>query len=655
MKKSILTLLALFCIYGVSAQAQNTESSYDPHKAFSPLFTADGGNLFRSADGTPGKNYWQNSADYTIEAELDTAANQLKGQVTISYTNNSPNDLNQLWLELVQNSRKADSRANYMRGNLPTESNGMGFQLHQVRIKENGNWHEANYRVDGTNMQVRLSEPLKADSSTIEIQIDYDYKLPRRGRGGYMDTKNGSIYEVSYWYPRMHVYDDLRGWNTRPFLGSGEFYLDYGTIDYRITLPEGMLMAGSGTLLNPEEVLTANQRERLQKARNSEKTVMIRSKADLDKPATAQSDNGKLTWHYRMKNTRDVAWAASKAFLWDAAVAKYDSGNKTLAMSYYPVESTGENAWGRATEYLKRSLEIFSGKWLEYPYDTAINVGGPTGGMEYPGITFDSYRATGYTLFLLVAHEFGHNWYPMIVGSNERRNPWMDEGFNTFIDIYAHEEFNNGEYAPKRDGEYAPDGGKPADEIIPVITREDAKPIISLADALKGDYYHPLEYFKPAFGLVLLREVVLGPEKFDYAFRQYTHNWAYKHPGAKDFFRAMNNFSGEELNWFWKGWFINNWELDQAVTDVSYVDADPAKGAKITLKNMRQMPMPVLVSVTTESGSIEHYKLPVEVWMKDETYTFTAPVSEKVTKVVLDADHKLPDVNRDNNSWSAQN
>jgi aminopeptidase N len=614
---------------------------------------ADGGNLFRSADGTPGPEYWQNEADYQIEAELDTAAKVLTGNVRITYTNNSPNDLQQLWLELVHNSRKADSRAAKVRGNLQEGNGKNGFDLHNVRIKLDGKWQKANYKVLGTRMQIRLSDALQANGTDIQIDISYEYSLPERGRGGYLSTKNGTIYEVSYWYPRMHVYDDMRGWNTRPFLGAGEFYLDYGTIDYKVTLPEGMLMAGSGELMNPGETLTQEQQQRLKKARHSEETVMIRSEDELNKPATAKGVNGKLTWHYRMEKTRDVAWAASKAFMWDAATAKYESGKKTLAMSYYPVESAGEEAWGRATEYLKRSLEIFSDKWFEYPYPAAVNVGGPTGGMEYPGITFDSWKAKGYTLFLLVAHEIGHNWYPMIVGSDESRNPWMDEGFNTFIDIYAHEEFNDGEYAPKRDGEYAPGGGNPAEEIIPVITQDEARPMLSRSDALKSDYYHPLEYFKPALGLVLLREVILEPEQFDYAFRQYTHDWAYKHPGAKDFFRSMNNYTGEDLSWFWKGWFINNWKLDQAVTDVTY-DENPSNGATITLKNMEQMVMPVFVNITTADGNTSKHKLPVEVWMKDETFTFNAPTTQKILKVELDAERQLPDVNRDNNIWSAK-
>jgi hypothetical protein len=613
----------------------------------------DGGNLFRTADGRPGERYWQNEADYSVEAELDTTAKALSGNVTIVYTNNSPNDLDQLWLQLVQNSARSDSKASAVYGYRQEDSGENGFHLHKVQIKVNDKWRDVDYVVAGTRMQIRLPQALKANGNAIQVNIDYDYKLPGRGRGGYLTTKNGTIFEVSYWYPRMCVYDDLRGWNTLPFLGAGEFYLDYGDIDYKITLPEGMLMAGSGKLMNPEETLTGEEQARLKKARHSEKTVMIRTEDELGQPATAKGINGKLTWHYHMENTRDVAWAASTAFMWDAAAAKYESGNTTLAMSYYPVESAGEKAWGRATEYLKHSLEIFSSHWFEYPYPAAINVGGPTGGMEYPGITFDTWKGKEYTLFLLASHEIGHNWFPMVVGSNERRNAWMDEGFNTFIDVYAHEEFNDGEYAPKRDGEYAPGGGNPAEEIVSVITKDGAQPILSKADALKGEDVHPTEYFKTAFGLVMLREIVLGPDRFDYAFRHYIHDWAYKHPGAKDFFRAMNNYSGESLNWFWRGWFIHNWKLDQAVTGVEYTDGNPEKGALITLKNLDKMVMPVLLKVTTADGQSRDYKLPVEVWMKDETYTFHAPTNTEISNIELDADHRLPDVNRDNNSWTA--
>lgn len=643
--KQIILLLSISCLVTNLSFGQSQISTYNHHKAFAPLFFADGGNLIRSINGTPGPRYWQNKANYMVEATLDTTSRTLTGQVMIGYTNNSPGQLQQLWLQLVWNEGKISSRP----------SGTKGFTLHEVKIKRGSEWMDASYTVYGRRMQIRLPEPLDGSGTSMKIAIKYDLELSPRGRSSYVTTKNGTIFDVAYWYPRMSVYDDLKGWNSLPFLGGGEFYLDYGTIDYKITLPDGMLVAASGKLLNPEEVLTENERKRLGRAWQSDETVMIRSKEELDEPGTQIAEDGMLTWHFRMEHTRDVAWAASTAFIWDAAVAHLQNGQQTIAMSYFPVESSDRNEWGRGTQFLKYALEYFSHQWINYPYSKAVSVAGPTGGMEYPGITFDSWKATDYLTFLLVVHEIGHNWFPMMIGSNERVDAWMDEGFNTFIDIYAHKHFNDGEFAPKRDGEYAPGGGNPAEEIVSVITNKNAQPVASRADAIKGSYLHPLEYFKTAFGLVLLREIILDHERFDYAFRQYMKAWKFKHPGSKDFFRAMNNFTGENLNWFWRGWFLNNWKLDQAVTDVKYVKNRFIEGPAITLKNMKKMPMPVLLTVKTSQGLTRHYKLPVVVWMKGSTYTFYPQIQGEITEVVLDADHRLPDIDRSNNNWSRGN
>jgi hypothetical protein len=653
-KSSFFALFLILLFTAVSAHAQSSKSVYDHHAAFAPNFMTDNGNLLRSANGTPGKKYWQNEADYTVKAELDTASKSLNGKVLIHYTNNSPDSLHQLWLQLVHNISHKNSIASSMHGMrsfFSSQSPGKtGFTLHKVRIKTGGSWQDADYTIYGTRMQIRLPDKLKGEGKAIKIKIKYDLKLPKHGRTSYLKTKNGTIFDVSYWYPRMCVYDDIKGWNTLPYLGS-EFYLDYGDIDYKVTLPAGMLMAGNGKLMNPKETLTSTEYKRFQKAHHTGETVMIRPEDELDQPATAKGKNGRVTWHYHMKNTRDVAWSASKAFIWDAATAAPDNGKDVLVESFYPIESAGKKRWGRDTQYLKFDIEYFSNQWFPYPYPTAISVGGGTGGMEYPGLAFDSYRAKGYGTFFLITHEIGHTWFPMIVGSNERRNAWMDEGFNVFIDVLAHKNFNNGEYAPKSDGEYAPNGGKPADEIVPVITSDSAQPIMSQADAMTYQIVHPTKYFKTAFGLVLLRNVVLGHKRFDYAFRHYIRAWKYKHPGFKDFFRAMNNFSGADLDWFWRGWFVHNWKLDQAVTGVSYRKDDPGKGALIHLENMDKMPMPVLVRVKTADGKTMHYKLPVQIWEQGAKYEAYIPSKSKITKVQLDPDHKLPDVNRDNNSW----
>jgi hypothetical protein len=272
--------------------------------------------------------------------------------------------------------------------------------------------------------------------------------------------------------------------------------------------------------------------------------------------------------------------------------------------------------------------------------------------MEFPALTFDYYRAGGKGLWALLSHEIGHSWYPMIVGSDERRFPFMDEGFNTFVDIYAQQDFNHGEFAPKRDGEYAPKGGNPADEIIPVIKElQNGPTLMTPPDWMDYKYVHPLAYFKTAFGLVLLRDIVLGKDRFDYAFRNYTKNWAFKHPSPADFFRSMDNAAGEDLSWFWRGWFYNNWQLDQAITGVKYVDDDAHKGALVSIENKEQLPMPVSVEIKEANGKTQIVKLPVEIWQRGAYWTFQAPTTSKIISVVIDPKNQLPDIDRSNNIW----
>lgn len=646
----ILALLSvLFLLFPADVSAQ-----YNAHRAFAPLNYRYPANLMRAANGTPGAAYWQNRADYDVNVKFDTSTKIIKGSVVISYTNNSPDKLATLWLQLVQNIDREDSRAARISNPaLVEEKTEKGFHLSKVAMKTAKGSHPLSYLIDGTRMRIALDQPLMGNGSQIKLEIDFSYQLQaasRGGRSGYMSTRNGMLYEVSYWYPRMCVYDDIHGWNTLPFLGYGEFYLDYGNIDYHITLPDGILVTGSGVLMNPKEVLTKEELKQLKIARQSNKTVVIRGKKDLDNMATKESEDGWLTWHFHMDSTRDVAWAASKAFIWDAAKINLPNNEQALAMSFYPVESASDSSHGRGTEYMKAVVEAFS-QWFPYPYETAINVGGKVVGMEFPGLAMNWWKAKNKPLFSLLTHEIGHTWYPMIVGSNERRFPWMDEGINTFIDLLAQNAFNQGEYAPKRDGEYAPGGGNPADEIVPWITKEDIKPLMTRADAFAGDVIHPVTYFKAAFGLVLLRKVILGKERFDYAFKQYTKVWAYKHPYPADFFRAINNFAGADLDWFWRGWFYNNWQLDQAVSKVEYIEAKDDETVSITIENLKKLPMPVLLEVVEENGERHRLRLPVEVWEKDGEATFEMSINSKIKKVVLDPDKVLPDVDRSNNIW----
>lgn len=654
-----LILLLSASIYAQRKRASNPNdtivSNYNPAELFTPQFYNQRGNEFHSANGAPGPKYWQNKVDYQLNAKIDTSAKTLSASENISYTNNSPDALPYLWLQLDQNTYTKEARSNFATGQAATQHT-QGYQIESIEIVINGKPQTANYIVTDTRMQIRLPKAVAANGGKINLLIKYHYTIPGAfgNRTDYSDTKNGKIYEIAQWFPRLCVYDDTNGWDTLPFLGAGEFYLEYGDIDYRVTVPWDMIVAGSGELQNPKEVLTAKQISRLEAARNSDKTIMVRTAAEVNDPASRPVQKGTLTWHFLMRNTRDVAFGASKAYIWDAARVNLPEGKKCMAMSVYPIESAGNDAWGRATEYLKGSIEYFSKQWFVYPWPVAVNEAGVAGGMEYPGIVFDGITDKGKELYWVTAHEIGHNWFPMIVGSNERRFAWMDEGFNTFIDVYASDAFNKGEFAPKRDGEYAPGGGNPADEIVPIILDPNAPIIMTAADAIKEKYRHPIAYFKPAFGLVLLREQVLGKDRFDYAFRQYIQNWAYKHPQPEDFFRSMDNGAGEDLSWFWKGWFYNNWKLDLAIHDVQYQKTGDKRSIHITIANLEKMAMPFTVEVTFKDGSKLRQAFPVETWLQNKAITFDMPITKDVLQVQVDPDGALPDVDRGNNIWKVR-
>lgn len=657
-KHSGLLLAVVLLYFSSIAQTNSASSVFDPHELFAQNFYTKNGNEFRSANGAPGPRYWQNRADYLLHATIDTINNILSGSETIQYSNESPDSLSSLWLELAQNTYREDARSNFYtsgfrrRRGTSNKSHTDGYSFDSITIIYKGKTIKADYIINDTRMQLRLPYAL-SPKEKIRISIKYHYTIPGTfgGRTDFYSTRNGKVYEIAQWYPRMCVYDDLYGWNTLPFLGSGEFYNEYGDFDYTVTVPAGMVVAGSGELQNEKEALTAKQIARLDAARKSDNTIMIRTEDEVNNE-TGKNKNTKLvSWHFKMHNTRDVAFGASKAYIWDAAKVNLPGGKKALAMSVYPVESAGENAWGRATEYLKKSIEYFSKKWFVYPYPVAVNEAGSAGGMEYPGIVFDGWRDKAGGLYWVTAHEIGHNWFPMVVGSDERRYAWMDEGFNTFIDVYAADEFNNGEYAPKRDGEYAPGKGNPADEIIPLLKDSTAPSMMARADMLTEKYRHPLVYFKPAFGLVMLREEILGKDRFDYAFKKYIEHWAFKHPAPDDFFRTMENESGEDLSWFWKEWFFNNWQFDVAIQSVSYTNNDPQNGVDIAIANLQKMALPITLRAVLKDGTKMNLSLPVETWLQGNTHVVHLEITQPVQSVVLDPDNKLPDSNRKNNEW----
>jgi hypothetical protein len=626
-------------------------ADFDPKIAFAAQPLPDGVNAYRSANGAPGPAYWQNRVDYMITARIDTIARTLTATETVDYTNNSPDALPSLWMQLDQNIYRADSRAAVLGGGRKGRGaveHSDGYAIGSVEVLRGKAWVKIPYLVSDTRMNLRLDQPLKGGGTKLKFRITYHYAIPGvwGGRNSWLDTPNGTIFDIAQWFPRMAVYDDLRGWDTLPYLGS-EFYCEYGDVDYAVTVPADMIVAGGGVLTNAAEVLTPLQRTRLAKAATSDATVMIRTPDEVTRDSTRPAAKAEKTWRYHFANTRDVAFSASRAFVWDAARMNLPGGRTALAESVYPVESAGDAGWGRSTEYLKDSVERFSQHWFTYPYPTAWSIAGGSTGMEYPGMAFDGIPDKGKELFWITAHEIGHTWYPMVVGSNERRDAWMDEGFNTFIDTFESDEFKGGVFGPKRDSEYAPGGGNPVDEILPLLADRDAPPIMSYPDVMGEKYRHSVSYFKTALGLRLLRDVILGPDRFDPAFRKYTADWAFKHPSPSDFFRAMSSESGEDLSWFWRGWFFNNWQLDLAVTNIAYTDGDPAKGASIGLESRDRLVMPAVLEVKYADGHAVRIKLPVETWMRIKP-VIAAPAG-RIASVTLDPDHLLPDRDRSNN------
>ena len=627
---------------------------YEPLQTFAPLTLPEPVNRYRSANGAPGPDYWQNRADYELHATLDTAHKVLSGTEVITYTNHSPDALTSLWLQLDQNQYRRDARAMVADEDIRKEFTE-GYSIDEAAIETDGHRVKADYVISDARMQIRLPKALAAAGGKIRVHLRYHYTIPGvfGGRTSWATSKNGEIYDIAQWYPRMAVYDDLHGWDTLPYMAQ-EFYLEYGSFDYYVTVPWDMLVAGSGALQNPEQVLTAAQRERLAKARTSDTTVEIRSAAEIGDPASRPTREGTSTWHFHMDNTRDVVFSASRAFVWDAARIQLPDNASALAMSLYPIESVGDQAWGRSTEYLKHSVEDFSRRWYPYPYPVAINVAGGSSGMEYPGVLFDGIDDKGAALFWITAHEIGHTWFPMVVGFNERRNAWMDEGFNTFIDVYESDTFGNGVYGPKRDPEYAPGGGNPVDEILPVLADPDAPAIMTRADVILEKYRHPVTYFKSALGLILLREQILGPERFDWAFRQFIRDWAFRHPAPSDFFRFMESEGGEDLSWFWRGWYFNNWTLDLAVKGVAYQDGNPAKGALVTFENRDRLVLPATVRIDFKDGSHDQLRLPAETWILKSVVTVPIDSRQPIAKVTLDPDHVIPDKDRSNNVFTVQ-
>lgn len=649
---------AMVCMLSLSSFAQQTPApapsptNYVPSDAFGPLFYTQNGNDYRSASGAPGSKYWQNRVDYTISVALDDVKNTVSGTITITYKNNSPDKLPYLWLQLDQNSFKETSRGYAItparsRYGAQGEKFDGGYKIENISVSQKALPVKFTSLIEDTRMQIRLAQPMAANGDIVTVKMDYSYIIPKQGsdRTSHLTTKNGEIFAVAQWFPRMCVYDDVIGWNTLPYWGGGEFYCEYGDINYSITAPSSHIVMGSGELLNPQEVFTAEQLKRWNAAKLSDATVHIRTESEVTDPSSRPAKD-KLTWKFKIINARDAAWSSSKSFVLDAAKINLPSGKKSLAVSAHPVESNGMDAYGRGVEYVKASIEHYSKMWFEYPYPMAVNVATSISGMEYPGIIFCGWRDKNANVWGVIDHEFGHTWFPMIVGTNERKYGWMDEGFNTFINDISSAEFNKGEYKPRPTPWHS-------------VGRSLGNPVLEnmmlMPDGMTERNIGYNLYSKPGYGLTLLRDQIVGKERFDYAFREYIKNWAYKHPTPFDFFRSMENGTGEDLAWFWRSWFLNSWKNDQALGEVKSVLAEgKIVGYTIQVRNLEKMPMPIILQVKTKSGKTETLKVPVDVWMKNTSWLVRYPTTEEIVEVTIDPEKLLPDGNPDNNKWTAQ-
>lgn len=607
----------------------------------------------RTASGAPGPDYWQQRVDYVIETTLHEERRSLSGRAVITYTNNSPEPLPFLWLHLEQNLFRPDSLG-ALSVEPGTRFGPQGFEggmtIHSVRTvpdsEEAGDPVDLPLAVYDTLGRVDLPAPVPPKGGRFRFEVTWSFNIPPYGvdRMGIDPVKAGEIFQLAQWFPAVAVFDDVHGWNTLPYLGQGEFYTNFGDYDVRITVPRSHIVGATGVLQNPEQVLTETQRERLERARRSERPIFIIEPDEVGRPDSRPEGDSPLTWHFKAENVRTFAFASSKAFIWDAAFLA-DSGPigddghpvGTLCQSLYPREAM-PNWSNHSTDDLRWSIDYYNRQWFRYPYPTATNVNGVVGGMEYPMIIFCGARTDRRGLFGVTTHEIGHNWFPMIVSTDERRHAWMDEGFNTFINYYAYADRFPGTENTRRGNARAH---------IPQMILHQQQPMDTPADRIWRGRLGSLQYAKTAVALVLLREVVLGRERFDPALRRYIELWAFKSPRPADFFRCIENAAGVDLAWFWRGWILETGVLDQEVTEVSHRDGK----AYVTFTNRRELVMPVDYRVTYDDGSTEDRRLPVEAWTTTNQWTAMWETPKRITKVELDPEGKLPDVNLENNVW----
>lgn len=557
----------------------------DPFKQLHELLPSPNSN--RLASGAPGPNYWQQRADYHIKVILDDENQRLIGSETINYQNNSPHTLNYLWVQLDQN--RFDPNSEELLIQEAPGLDGMSFnrlksQLyrqsfkggHQIKKVTDSKGEKIKFSIIGTMMRIDLKKSLTPKSNYV-FNIDWEYNIIdadlNRARGGYEYFKEDKnyIYEIAQWFPRMAAYTDYTGWQNKQFLGSGEFTLEFGNYKVEITAPEDHIVAATGELQNTNSVMSDTQLDRWNKAKkNGDITFIVTPEEAKQNQSKKTKPTKTKTWIFKADNVRDFAWASSRKFIWDAKYHEFTKGKKAWAMSFYPIEA--EPLWSKySTESVAHTLDVFSKFTFDYPYPVAISVNGPVFGMEYPMICFNGPRpekdgtyseSTKNALIGVVIHEVGHNWFPMIVNSDERQWTWMDEGINTFLQFLAQAEWQQ---------KWSSGRGKPK-SITGYMSSSKQRPIMTNSESIHQ--FGSNAYSKPAAALNVLRETVMGREVFDYAFKEYSRRWMFKRPEPADFFRTMEDASGKDLDWFWRGWFYTTYNVDVGIKSLKLYEID---------------------------------------------------------------------------------
>jgi len=601
-------------------------------------------NGTRTMSGTPGQNYWAQRARYDMDVEVIPSDTLLRGSGTITYYNNSPDTLDQLYMELSQNLHQQGvvrTRSSEITGGVNLEHLALNnSELTPLQSQDD----ESGYGINGTLLYLRPAQPV-APGDSVTIQTKWNFKIPQQGASGRMGHSKGNLFYIGYWYPQMRVYDDVIGWMTDPFTGNGEFYQDFANYNVDITVPEQWMVGSTGRLTNGDEVLKDEIYQRLQTAHQSDSVMHVVTEDDFGN-VTPSTEDGTVTWNFKAKDVRDFAFSVTKESKWDATRANIgdrDGNGQDNFVHINAIYRSSAPLWKHGAKFTRDAIDFlseFTGLKYPWPHMTSVEGGGIIGGgMEYPMMTLiGNYRGQQpESLYSVIVHELAHMWMPMTVSTNERRFAWMDEGTTTFNENMAETEYypNGQNYIQNEFQSYLRIAGTDAEG-----------PIMRWSDHHYNGYaYGVASYSKPGSMLVVLRNL-LGQKTFQKAYHEFLDRWKYKHPYPWDMFNTFEDVSGRDLDWFWRAWYYETWTLDQAVGSVTSTE----NGTRIVIEDHGQVPMPATVVITMTDGSTVSRTIPVEKWLQGATQA-TLMVNGDVSKVVIDPDRKYPDNNRSNNRW----